>query len=86
MTHVPTLEKFMSRYETALFMKWTVFFYKTVIYSDFVSYVFHARPSGIFSFGKYMLEVWLDILVRTRQLRSLNTDSTGWVWKEISLR
>jgi len=43
----------------------------------FLSYVFLVRLSGIFSLGKYMLEVWLDILVRTRQLRMLNTDSTG---------
>ena len=49
MTHVPTLGKFMSHYETALFVKWTIFFYKTVIYSDFVSYVFPARSSGILS-------------------------------------
>jgi len=49
MTRVPTLEKFMSRYGTALFVKWTIFYYKTVIYSDSVSYVFPARPSEILS-------------------------------------
>ena len=51
MTHVPTLKKFMSRYGTALFMKWTLCYYKTVIYSDSVSYVFPARSSEILSWG-----------------------------------
>jgi len=78
MTHVLTLKKFISRYETAMFVKCTIFFYKMVIYSDSVSYIFPTRP-WIFSFRKYMLEVWRDISVRTRQLRSLNTDSTGRV-------
>jgi len=63
----PDFEKNMSRYETALFVKCTIFFYKTVIYSDSVSYVFSVRLSGIFSLEKYMLEVWLDISVRLRQ-------------------
>ena len=63
------LWKILSRYETALFVRCTVFSFKTVIYSDSVSYVFPVCPSGIFSLGKYILEVWRDILVRTRQLR-----------------
>ena len=46
-------------------------------HSASVSYLFPVRPSRIFSLGKYMLEVWLDISVRTRQLRLLNTDSTS---------
>jgi len=79
MTHASTLKKIMSRYEMALFVRCMVFSYKTVIYSDSVSYVFPVRPSGIFSLKKYMREVWWDISVRTRQLRSLNTDSTGRV-------
>ena len=41
--------KFTSRYGTASFVKLTVFCYKTVIYSDFISYVFPVRPSGILS-------------------------------------
>ena len=57
----------MARYETALLVKCIVFFYKMVIYSDSVSYVFSARPSEILSLGKYTLEVWLDISVRTKQ-------------------
>ena len=79
MTHASTLKKIMSRYEMALFVRCMVFSYKTVIYSDSVSYVFPARLSGIFSLGKYMLEVWLDISVKTRQLRLLHTNSTDRV-------
>jgi len=49
MTHALTLKKFMSRYGMALFVKWTIFCYKTVIYLDSVSYVFHVCPSEILS-------------------------------------
>ena len=45
----PDFEKNLSRYETAMFVRCTVFSYKTVIYSDSVSYVFPTHPSGIFS-------------------------------------
>ena len=45
----PDFGKFMSRYRTTLFVKWTVFYYKTVSYSESVSYVFRARPSEILS-------------------------------------
>ena len=79
MTHAPTFKKFTPRYKMALFVKWTIFCYKIVIYSDSVSYVFLVDPSGIFSIGKYMLEVWLNISIRTRQLRLLNTDPNGQV-------
>jgi len=75
----PDFGKYMSRYGTALFERWTVFCYKKAIYSGFVNYIFLVRFSEIFSLRKYMLEVWLDISVRTRQLRLLNTDSTGRV-------
>ena len=47
MIHAPTLGKSTSRYGTALLVKWTIFFYKTVIYSDSVCYVFPVRPSEI---------------------------------------
>jgi len=73
MTHVTTLGKFMSRYGTALLVKWMVFYYKTVIYSGFINYIFPHVPQR-FSLGKYMLEVWLDISVRTG-----DTDSTGQI-------
>jgi len=49
MNHVPTLEKFMSRYGMALFEKWTSFCYKTAIYSDFIGYVLSVCPLGILS-------------------------------------
>jgi len=73
----PTLEKYMSHHGTVLFERWTNFYYKTNIYSGFVSYVFPLRPSWSFSFEKCMLEIWLDTSARARQLRLLNTDSTG---------
>jgi len=45
--------------------------------SGSINYVFPVRPLGIFSLGKYMLKVWLDISARRRRLRLLNTDSSG---------
>jgi len=47
------------------------------LFRFFVSYIFSVHPSGICSLGECMMEVWLDTSARTRQLRLLNTNSTG---------
>jgi len=63
---MPDFEKIYVTLRDGLFERWTIFCYKTAISSSSVSYVFSVRPSEIFSLGKYMLEVWLDISARIR--------------------
>jgi len=76
MSHVLILEKYVMLRDSSV-RKMDGFLLMMKIYLDSVRYVFLVRPLGIFSLGNRMLEVYLDTLTRTQQLRLLSINSTG---------